>query len=112
MQGQRGQYFVELWEWDQVAAQYARMIRGDTITPITADPFANAPFVGPTAKWNGSSITLPNGNTWNFLFFAPQPHIKMGAYALYVDVDIQVCLMLCMHIIENVSIAFSVNPHP
>ena len=93
VQGERAQAFVKSWDWNKVAGQYAALLRGDTLTPLSADPFENVPAIAATAKWNGSCIALPNGFTWNFLFLTPLPAISTGAYALYVDVDIQVCFL-------------------
>ena len=90
LQGARAQAYVTKWDWKNVAMQYAGLIRGVAIEPITPDPFADAPAMAAAAKWNGSSVALPNGNTWNFLFLRSSPTITKGAYALYIDVDIQV----------------------
>lgn len=88
-QGARAQAFVQKWDWGHVAAQYAGLISGDDMEPLSTDPFAEAPAIAATAEWNDSNVVLPNGNTWNFRFLATRPSISIGAHALYIDVDIQ-----------------------
>lgn len=91
LQGARAQAFVGTWDWRKVADQYATLIRGEDPIPLSPDPFADAPAVVASAYWNGSSIGLPNRKSWDSLFLTPLPRLSMGAYALYIDVDIQVC---------------------
>ncbi|CAL8465900.1 g5436 [Coccomyxa elongata] len=88
--GARAKAHVESWDWNKVAGQYAALIRGDSFKSLTADPFAETATVVATAKWNGSSIALPNGKTLEYPFPAPYSAIIMGAYAIYIDNDIQV----------------------
>ena len=92
LQGTRAQAHVEQWTWDKVAGQYAALIRGNTFTPLSADPFAETAAIAATGKWNGSRIALPSGESWDFLFLTPLHTISMGAYAIYIDNDIQVSL--------------------
>ncbi len=73
-----------------MAAQYAGLLSEEEIAPLSADPFAEVPSTVATAKWIASTIALPDGNSWNFRYLAPRPIINMGAYALYIDVDVQV----------------------
>ena len=89
LQGARAQEHVEKWDWGKVAGQYAALIRGNKITPLNADPFAGKVAVAASAEWSGSSITLPNGMTWDLQSLTSLPALSMGAYALYVDNDIQ-----------------------
>lgn len=89
-QGERAQEFVETWDWRKVADQYASLIRGEVVIPLSPDPFADAPAVIASAYWKGSSIGLPNRKHWDSLIPTPLPILSMGAFALYIDVDIQV----------------------
>lgn len=90
VQGARAQAFVKKWDWRKVADQYATLIHGEIPIPLSSDPFADAPAVVASACWNGSSIQLPNRKPWDSLVLTPPPIPSMSAYALYIDVDIQV----------------------
>lgn len=79
------------WDWNNVAREYASLVRNNTHSALTLDPFRVAPPTAATAQWNGSNIALFNGKAWNFFFLAPFPSITMGTYALYIDVDVQAC---------------------
>lgn len=79
-----------MWGWDRVAEQYASLISGKEVSPLSPSPFALEPPVAATAQWNGTAVALFNGDTWNFRFFPPRLAFTMGVYALYVDNDIQV----------------------
>lgn len=96
---------MEQWDWDNVAGQYAALIRGVNYTPLNADPFAEMAKIAATGKWNGSSVALPSGPSCDFQFLTPLPHISMGAYAIYVDNDIQASLnswqlFYCCHLTQ------------
>lgn len=80
---------MEHWDWNKVAGQYAALIRGDIIIPLNVDPFAETASIYATGKWNGSSIALPSGESWDFKFLTSVLPISMGAYAIYADNDIQ-----------------------
>ncbi len=88
LQGARAQDHVGNWHWGKVAGQYAALIRGNSFTSLNADPFNESDAVAAVAEWNGSTISLPNGNTWHLQSLSPS--LRMGAYAIYVDNDIQV----------------------
>lgn len=90
LQGARAQAFVQGWNWELVAGQYAGLIRGDNISVLSADPFTEAPTVVASTQWNHTAVELPNGMTWDFQYLVPPLIITAGAYALYIDVDIQV----------------------
>lgn len=84
-----------MWQWDRVAAQYAALIANEDIEPLGNDPFAKSPAEAAnevaTASWKASEILLLGGDTYDFRTHGSPPGFEQGVYALYADVDVQVC---------------------
>ena len=91
-QGKRAQAHVGNWDWDEVVGQFATLIKGDDFAPLNADSFAGMPAIAAMATWKGSDITFPDGRILDLLLLFPSPTFSMGAYAIYIDNDIQASL--------------------
>ena len=101
-QGASAQAFLETWQWEAVAGQYAALLSNRTFPLLLDDPFAGgsgaagagrAKRLGVArAAWEAASLRMLDGSVFR-LSQAPLPGFEVGTYALFVDVDIQACTL-------------------
>jgi hypothetical protein len=91
LQGLRAQEFVRTWKWSSVADQYAAEIANADVVPLGADAFIESNGPVTSSKWTSWQVTLSSGEMYDFRVQGAPARFRAGLYALYADVDIQVC---------------------